>query len=127
MKQQVKQLIDRLGSNNIRFEDVLDVIFQEHKDYTAIYASSNELSCNDFVREIKQLDLLLPMFLKWHKCGIKTSLNELYAEEWEESECIDSNCKCGSFPLRNDNCEFKATPKNPNIKALFQFLLELNI
>lgn len=30
----------------------------------------------------------------------------------EGYECIDPNCKCGSFPLRNDNCPYKCKHGN---------------
>lgn len=65
----------------------------------------------------------------WSRCGELTlSLQEICeASGWEEVECIDSECPCGVFPLRNNNCPYKAIIKSPETNALFSFLLQIGL
>ena len=67
-----------------------------------------------------------PLLGDWYKCGITKSLQEI-AEEivWETVECIDPDCKCGKFPLRNDSCPYKTTIKPSPQADLFSYLLTL--
>lgn len=66
---------------------------------------------------------------KWSCCGsLERSLQQIVEDSgWELPECIDPDCLCGKFPLRNDECEYKARLKSPEANALFTYLLELGL
>lgn len=85
----------------------------------------------DFVRVIKlinneDLNTELALIRLWKACGYKP-LQTLLECGWESIECIDENCKCGKFPTRNDNCEFKAILKSPQVNDLLIYIYNLFI
>jgi len=62
----------------------------------------------------------------WLICGANKSLNSLVeASGYERLECIDENCKCGKFPLRNDNCPCKERLADKPTRELFEFLNQI--
>jgi len=62
----------------------------------------------------------------WYEFGTDKSLQEIIEKSrWEYWNCIDPECKCGEFPLRNDKCDYKTRLKNPNARSLFEFLKEI--
>lgn len=68
-------------------------------------------------------DILTKTVGLWLNCGRTKSLNQIMQDSgFENIECIDPSCKCGKFPLRNDKCEYKEQLKDPNARALFEFL-----
>lgn len=92
--------------NNIRIGDILE--FMNNK------------------REVFQLKTLVTLMERWGECGFHKGLQELVNESgWEEGECIDSECRCGTFPLHNDKCPFKSRLRSKEVENLFIFLKEL--
>lgn len=68
------------------------------------------------------------VMMLWEPLVFSKSLQEIIeASGWEEVECIDSECPCGVFPLRNNNCPYKAIIKSPETNALFSFLLQIGL
>ena len=62
----------------------------------------------------------------WQPLGFSRSLQEICeASGWKDIECIDPDCKCGSFPIRNNTCLYKTHLKSPEANALFTFLQEI--
>ena len=77
--------------------------------------------------EVTQQPLDRFIFL-WDRCGVAKSLQEIMSYSgWVEVECINSECPCGVFPLRNNHCPYKSRLKSPEANTLFSFLIEIGL
>lgn len=116
-KKEVTELVDRLSNNNpimlgnilkkfqIKFGGKLDKEFQKKAEFIG--------------------DSIVD---KWGRCDFTKSLQELIEESgWERTSCIDPDCPCGEFPLRNEECEYKTELKNPNTRNLLEFINSLEL
>lgn len=115
MKQQINDLIERLAGKeevynpvtgtNMRIGRPLPILIGDVLDKIHLRVAS--------VQELELLRL-------WHRCGLTKSLQDLFfgeGVEWEEvPEWNERDRK--TVPLMD-------VPKDPNIRALFSFLLEV--
>lgn len=62
------------------------------------------------------------LLMLWQYCGLTRSLQDIYeSTEWEDDECFGEDCVC------RGQCHEFAAPKDPNVRNLFQFLINLNL
>jgi len=109
MKQQIEQLIDRLAGSHkgpVLVGDVLDLV---------------SIAWTEEQQEQQWLDLVK----LWFECGTTKSLQEIFGSaEWGQVELGGSPVFVGT---PEENKPLDEVPKDPAIKALFEFLLQLNI
>jgi len=105
MKQQIEQLIDRLAGSHkgpVLVGDVLDLV---------------SIAWTEEQQEQQWLDLVK----LWFECGTTKSLQEIFDRaEWED-------CVVYVGPVVERNGIPKCLPKQPEIRALFEYLLTLGI
>lgn len=109
MKTQIKQLIDRLGPDNIYIGHILQ-----------------EMDKKDQIFSLQEVSRLINL---WKHSGPLTnsmpltwSVQEiLYRATWEEVECHINNELCSAHRFH------VLVPKQPEIRALFELLLTLGI
>jgi hypothetical protein len=141
MKNEIKQLIDRLADkNNHANYDFIGMI----RNYVCLEDWINECPDNNAFLEACHIAIPVPVIIGdvlnspevcvcfdeeerkdkvyeiwslWYECGLTKSLQELYETEWAKIY-IDDMTKTQ---------QYKEYPKDPNIRKLFEFLIELGL
>lgn len=101
-----------------------DVLERVSKKYNA-FSSKGIADCRSYFQQLTDL---------WWECGFTKSLQEIFEEcEWEEVRNLCMKHGTSRFTLEGCTCKAKknkpliTVPKDQNIKALFEFLLSLDL
>jgi len=108
-REKVKKLIILLGGtkNQIMLGDVLEKI--------------TELSPNNNIWD--KIDKTVRL---WSNYDFKKPLNQIVKDSgFAFAQCVDPDCKCGTFPLRNDKCKYKSYLKDFYARNLCDYLCEI--
>jgi hypothetical protein len=115
MKQQIEQLIDRLGPGKIYIMHILEYM-QESEEYFPLLVTAELINLWNIS--------LAPKYKP-----LTSSIQEIFDRtEWEEVPCDCHNsgiAPCSLCEQYGSKHQVKLVPKDPAIKALFEFLLQL--